>query len=439
MSRFTSAGITALAVASLAACSDAPVAPGKDIPAPSLALSRMSGTQSDEQVVPSEVLVRFRSTANVDATVRGKGLGLLRKGYDDAFVVVSTTRGNETALANVLRNDPDVLWADPNYLRQPDSNPLWAFTNPGGLNMTYTSGGTGTIPSSYASVADADEDNVSGYASSASHDVVLGSIDTGVDLGHSEFTGRLINGTDWVDGGTPQDADGHGTHTSGTMAGSSVGVAGVAGAASHVKILVERVCGPSGCATSAIINAINEVTDYSVAHGNNVAAINMSLGGTSESTGEQTAIKRATDNGILVVASAGNSGNGRVACPACDANAMSVMATNWKDEKTSYSQYGKGLDIAAPGGECYSNTTPEGCIYSSYLGGGYEWLQGTSMAAPQVTGTAGVVSAVTGLRGSQLRARILNSVDKPSSISRYGVGRLNTYRAVTGNSLPAGQ
>jgi serine protease len=331
----------------------------------------MSGTQSDEQVVPSEVLVRFRSTANVDATVRGKGLGLLRKGYDDAFVVVSTTRGNETALANVLRNDPDVLWADPNYLRQPDSNPLWAFTNPGGLNMTYTSGGTGTIPSSYASVADADEDNVSGYASSASHDVVLGSIDTGVDLGHSEFTGRLINGTDWVDGGTPQDADGHGTHTSGTMAGSSVGVAGVAGAASHVKILVERVCGPSGCATSAIINAINEVTDYSVAHGNNVAAINMSLGGTSESTGEQTAIKRATDNGILVVASAGNSGNGRVACPACDANAMSVMATNWKDEKTSYSQYGKGLDIAAPGGECYSNTTPEGCIYSSYLGGGY--------------------------------------------------------------------
>jgi serine protease len=61
------------------------------------------------------------------------------------------------------------------------------------------------------------------------------------------------------------------------------------------------------------------------------------------------------------------------------------------------------------------------------------------MAAPQVTGTAGVVSAVTGLRGSQLRARILNSVDKPSSISRYGVGRLNTYRAVTGNSLPAGQ
>jgi hypothetical protein len=438
MSRFMSAGIAALAVASLAACSDVPLAPSKDAGDQTLALARMSGANDVEQIVPGEVLVKFNDAASVETRVQGKGLGLLRKGYRDAFVVVAAARGNEVALANVLRNDPDVEWAEPNYLRQPDAVDanLWAFRNPGGLNMRYTSGGTGFIPSSYASINDADEDNISGYASGASHDVVLGSIDTGVDLDHPEFSGgRLINGTDWINGGTPEDENGHGSHTSGTMAGNTVGVAGVAGAAAHVKVLVERVCGPSGCPTSAIINAINHVTDYSTANGNNVAAINMSLGGQSESTGEKTAIQRATSNGILVVASAGNSGSGKVACPACDVNAISVMATNWKDAKTSYSQYGKGLDIAAPGGECYSNTTPEGCIYSSYLGGGYEWLQGTSMAAPQVTGAAGVVSAVTGLRGSALRQRILSTVDTPSSISRYGVGRLNIYRAVTGNTL----
>jgi serine protease len=165
----------------------------------------------------------------------------------------------------------------------------------------------------------------------------------------------------------------------------------------------------------------------------------MSLGGGSESTGEKNAIAAATANGVLVIASAGNSGQGRVACPACDANAISVAATNWKDEKAAYSQYGKGLDIAAPGGYCYSNTTPEGCIYSSYLGAGgktYEWLMGTSMAAPQVTGTAGVVASVTGLRGSALRSRILTTVDKPSTLNRYSVGRLNTYRAVTNTTLP---
>jgi subtilisin family serine protease len=303
--------------------------------------------------------------------------------------------------------------------------------------MRFTSDNS-PIPSSYASILDADEDNIEGYAANGS-DVTVGSIDTGVDFGHSEFGTRLIAGKDWIDGdNNPQDGDGHGTHTTGTIAGSSVGVAGISGAAPHVKVYVQRVCGPSGCPTSAIINAINAAANYTDANGH-LVAINMSLGGSTESTGEKTAIQNATNQGVLVIASAGNSGQGRVACPACDANAISVMATNWKDAKTSYSQYGKGLDIAAPGGECYSNTTPEGCIYSSYLGGGYEWLQGTSMAAPQVTGAAAVVASKTGLRGSALRSRLLSTVDNPSSIAKYGVGRLNIYRAVTGSSLPAGQ
>jgi subtilisin family serine protease len=409
--------------------------------APELTLAKLSGTDDVEQIVPGEVLVKFKDGVSAESKAQGHGLGLLKKGIDGAFVILSTGRGNENAVANVLKNDEDVEWAEPNYLRQLDADPhpLWAFYNPGGLNMTFTSGGTGTIPSSYASILDADEDNIAGIASSATHNVVLGSIDTGVDMDHPELAGRTIAGTDWVNGGAPEDEEGPGSHTSGTMAGSSVGVAGVAGASAHVSVLVERVCGPSGCATSAIINAINHVTDYSIAHGNNVAAINMSLGGSTESTGEKTAIARATSNGILVIASAGNSGSGKIACPSCDANAISVMATNWKDAKTSYSQYGRGLDIAAPGGECYSNTTAEGCIYSAYLNGQYASMQGTSMAAPQVTGAAGVVSAMTGARGTALRNALLNSVDKPSSISKYGVGRLNVYRAVTGNNPPANQ
>jgi subtilisin family serine protease len=439
MSRFTTAGVAALAVISLAACSDT-LAPSKDMSVPNLALAKLSGTSDVEQIVPGQVLVKFKDGVNAESKAQGQGLGILRKGYADAFVIVGTARGNETALANVLKNDADVEWAEPNFLRQLDAinSNLWAFYNPGGLNMQYTSGGTGFISSSYASINDADEDNIENYAAGGA-DVTIGSIDTGVDLTHSEFTGRLINGTDWIDGGTPQDTEGHGTHTTGTMAGSTVGVAGVSGAAPHVKVLVQRVCDASGCPTSAIINAINAAASYIDASGHHLVAVNLSLGGSSESTGEQTAIQNATNNGVLVIASAGNSGQGRVACPACDVNAISVMATNWKDAKTSYSQYGKGLDIAAPGGECYSNTTPEGCIYSSYLGGGYEWLQGTSMAAPQVTGAAGVVASKAGLRGSALRSRLLSTTDKPSSISRYSVGRLNVYRAVTGTSLPAGQ
>ena len=119
-----------------------------------------------------------------------------------------------------------------------------------------------------------------------------------------------------------------------------------------------------------------------------------------------------------------------------------VAATTWRDERASYSQYGAGLDIAAPGGNCYSNTTAEGCIYSAYKNGGYAFLQGTSMAAPQVTGTAGVVASVTGLRGAALRTRILSTADDKGAAGYdnvFGNGRLNTYRAVTNSSLPAGQ
>jgi serine protease len=173
-----------------------------------------------------------------------------------------------------------------------------------------------------------------------------------------------------------------------------------------------------------------------------MVAINMSLGGGSLSQGEADAIAYATGKNVLVIASAGNSGAGSVACPACDPNAISVAATNWRDAKASYSQYGPGLDVSAPGGECYSNTTPEGCIYSANKGGGYMWMQGTSMAAPQVTGAAGVVASVTGLRGAGLRSRLLGTVDDLGAggyDQTFGAGRLNVYRAVTGGTLPSPQ
>jgi subtilisin family serine protease len=258
-----------------------------------------------------------------------------------------------------------------------------------------------------------------------------------VDINHSEFSGRLIAGKDWYSNDNdPSDEDGHGTHTTGTMAGTTVGVAGVSGASAHVRVYVQRVCGRRGCPTSAIVSAIRAAADYGV------VAMNLSLGGSSESQAEKDAIAYAASKNALVIASAGNSGTGTVECPACDPNAISVAATDWADKLAPYSNYGPGLDIAAPGGSCYSNTTPEGCIYSAYLGGGYAWLQGTSMAAPQVTGTAAIVASVTGLRGSALRSRILSNADDlgPSGTdTQFGAGRLNSYRAVTNGSLGGGQ
>lgn len=456
-----SAAVAATALLALAACSDVP-APAAPAIAPDAA--SLSNAPADDDVVAGEVIVKLKDGADVDALAKRHGAAKGRQGFGHAFDILHTSHGNERALAARVAADPSVEYAEPNYIRHVDAiDPrLWAFYNPGGLNMKFSDPADsrfGTfLPATYASVLDADEDNVTGYAAGGA-DVTIGSIDTGVDFTHPEFTGRLIAGRDWyANDNDPSDTpdEGHGTHTTGTMAGSTVGVPGPAGAAPHVKVYVQRVCGATGCPTSAIINAINAAASYIDANGNHLVAVNMSLGGGTESTGEKTAIQAATNAGVLVIASAGNSGTSRVACPACDVNAISVASTTWRDELASYSQYGKGLDISAPGGNCFSNTTPEGCIFSAVAtgftggtvysgplaGGSYAFMQGTSMAAPQVTGTAATVASKTGLRGAALRSRIQSTADDKGTAgydTKFGNGRVNTYRAVTNTSLPAGQ
>jgi serine protease len=469
----TAAGLAAFAALFAAACADtpSPTAPA----AAGAALSRAAAGPADDEVVPGEILVKLRDGADDATFARGQGLALGREGYAAAYRVLLTERGNERAAAARLAALPGVEFAEPNYIRRVDDidDRLWAFLNPGGRNMSFfndPNGRTGVLPSTYASTADADEDAIEGIGTGGAA-VVIGTVDTGVDFAHPEFAGRLIRGCDWyaqaaagngsgncTDTSSDDTPDqGHGTHTTGTMAGSTVGVAGATGAAPNVKVLVQRVCGTNGCYTSSIVNAINAGADYvDPATNQRLVALNLSLGGGTLSMAEKNAIANATARGVLVIASAGNSGTSKVACPACDDNAISVAATTWRDELASYSQYGRGLDIAAPGGLCYSNTTEEGCIFSAIVSGytagrsyagpiagaAYAYMNGTSMAAPQVTGAAAVVASKAGLRGSALRTRLLGSADDRGAAgydTRFGNGRLNVFRAVTGGGSTSTQ
>lgn len=436
MYRFRTAAAAALTLA-VAACSDAPAGPeGAATPTP-LPMAQ----QNQDAVVPGEILVKMKEGFNYEELRGVTGLSFNRAGYKSEFAVMGVERGQERAEAARLMADPRVEWAEPNYIRQPQAiDPkLWAFFNPGGKTAFFSDPADsryGQPVTSVVSIADADEDAIEGIGAGGGA-VVISSIDTGVDMDHPELVGRTIAGRDWVNNDAdPSDDDGHGTHTSGTMAGTNVGVAGVTGAASNVRVYVQKVCGPPGCYTSAIVNAIRAAADYP-----GMVAMNLSLGGSTISKAEKDAIAYATNKGVLVIAAAGNAGTSRVACPACDANAVSVAATNWRDALAYYSQYGSGLDISAPGGELYSNTTDEMGIWSSYLDGQYAMLQGTSMATPQVTGAAAVVASKTGLRGAALRTRLQSSADDKGTAgydTRFGNGRLNVYRAITGASLGAG-
>lgn len=425
-----------LGAALIAACQDAANVSGTNNE-PALSREVVSGQGVVPDVVPGAVLARFKPGVAPESVVGSYGLSIAGHGYADAFVILHGAVGSERALAARLTADARVVYAEPDYARQATVDPkLWAFYNPGGLQMYYTRGpNSGSPVTSLTSKVDADEDNVDGYASGGA-DVVIGSIDTGVEFDHPEFlSGQLIAGQDWYSSDTdPSDQDGHGTHTTGTMVGQTVGVAGVSGAGPHVKVYVQRVCGPQFCPSSAIASAIHAAADYP-----GMVAMNISIGGSGISTAEHDAIVYATGKNVLVIASAGNEGTSTVSCPACDPDAISVAASDWLDEQAYYTNYGSGLDLTAPGGEMYSNTTEEGGIYSSYLGGGYRYLQGTSMAAPQVTGTAAIVASKLGLRGAALRSRLESTVDDlgPGGYdTQFGWGRINSYRAVTGNTPP---
>src|SRR5215211_1836834 len=151
--------LLATVVLGVAACSDDAVQPDTNSTPADLSLLGLRVSTGPEQVMPGEIIVKLK--AGVDAATVGKahGLALSGRGYKDAFVVLKGSVGAEHAAAAALRKDARVEYAEPNYLRQPTAvNPnLWAFYNPGGLNMKFTTGSSkgSAIPSSYASATDA--------------------------------------------------------------------------------------------------------------------------------------------------------------------------------------------------------------------------------------------------------------------------------------------
>jgi subtilisin family serine protease len=292
----------ALLALGLAACSDQPSAPSasrEQVPQP------LAVRQAAEEVVPGEILVQMKDGASTDVLTGGAtGLRLERRLTARSRVsVLAVPAGRERAEAARLSADPRVEFAEPNYVRHISQiNPaLWAFYNPGGLTAYFNTSPFAALPAGYASLTDADQDNIQGIGGGGSA-VVIGSLDSGADTDHPELVGKLILGWDWINGDAlPEDDNGHGTHTIGTMVGTTTGVAGVTGAGANVQVYVQKVCNATGgCSTSAIVNAIYAAADYP-----GMVAMNLSLGGTSISTAEVNAINYAvTTKGVLVIAAA---------------------------------------------------------------------------------------------------------------------------------------
>jgi subtilisin family serine protease/subtilisin-like proprotein convertase family protein len=203
-------------------------------------------------------------------------------------------------------------------------------------------------------------------------------IDGGINLTHTDFAGRIRPGQDFVDGGSPDDCRGHGTHVAGTIGGTTYGVA------KNVELVPVRVLDCEGSGTvGAIIAGIDWIT---ADHRPGVPAVaNMSINGSGRYAPEETAVQRAIADGISVVVSAGNY-DGANACnntPAAVPEAITVGAVGPDDTRPSFSTIGPCVDLFAPGVD----------IVSANIGGdtaSRTW-SGTSMSAPHVAGAAALI------------------------------------------------
>ena len=198
-------------------------------------------------------------------------------------------------------------------------------------------------------------------------------IDTGVRFSHREFGGRAVSGFDAVDGGPADDCNGHGTHVAGTIGGSTYGVA------KSLRLVAVRVLDCAGQGSIAgVIAGVDWVT--TTHRPGEPAVANMSLGGAS-SPALDAAVRRSIADGVSYAVAAGNSGaDACTSSPSRVAEAMTVGASDQRDRRASFSNWGRCVDWFAPGV----------AVPSAWASGdgATRTLSGTSMATPHTTGVA---------------------------------------------------
>ena len=296
--------------------------------------------------------------------------------------------------------------------------------------------------------------------------VVVAVIDTGI-TNHADLNANILPGYDFIsDAAMARDGGGrdnnandegdwyaanecgagypasnsswHGTHVAGTIAAVTNNSTGVAGTAYNAKVVPVRVLGKCGGYTSDIADAIVWASGGTVsgvpANANPAEVINMSLGGSGScSATYQNAINGAVSRGTTVVVAAGNSNtNVSSAVPANCANVIAVAATTSAGARASFSNYGAGIDVSAPGQAILSTlnsgtTVPGSASYASY--------NGTSMAAPHVAGVVALVQSVapTALSPAAVETLLKNTVRPlPGACSGgCGAGIVDANAAVT--------
>ena len=319
------------------------------------------GAQADGGA-SDDYIVTLKTSANtvVEARDYESARGVVRSTftYSGKFKGM-TVRANSFELAR-LRMDPNVISIEKDSIvtaQVTQPNPTWGIDR--------------------IDQADLPLDNSYSYTASGSG-VKVFVVDTGVLATHTQLTGRVDAGFSVInDGFGTVDRNGHGTHVSGTIAGTTYGVA------KSARIVPVRVLDRNGSGTtSGVIAGLNWVSTQ-ISQGVTRAVVNMSLGG-GLSTTMNAAVESLVTKGVTVVVAAGNStADACQSSPSSAPNVLTVAATDNTDKFASYSNFGSCVDIMAPGTSITSAWSTSTTAIST--------ISGTSMATPHVVGAAALL------------------------------------------------
>lgn len=353
--------------------------------------------QDPVEFAPGEILVKFKpgTAGQAVAEAHRQGGGREKATLRRVDVkVLEVPPGREKEHVGRYRQNPNVLYAELNaayFALDMPNDPRYMQGEQWGFNNTGQSGG---LRDADIDAGSAELNAVEAWDLTAGKTgVVVAVLDTGIDQDHEDLkVGRNAN---FTNSQTPDDRYGHGTHVAGTIAATTGNGKGVAGTCPQCVLHNVKVLGDNGSGyTSWIVNGIVDATEQGA------SVINMSFGSYTQSSAQNDALRVASDSGVVLVAAAGNDGKDWGLYPAAfDApatatqkavNVVAVAATDRSDKRAGFSNWGKWVDVSAPGQDILS-TAPNHSNRLWKTARTYGWLNGTSMATPHVAGIAGLV------------------------------------------------